>query len=87
MRVGAEQVPSFVQVYPQVPLRLSAFKTHFCPLRALASRLHDSAIAQPARTNITNPARLDSLAANDICIQCHSQGRPLSNPIEGKYYD
>src|SRR2546430_7361248 len=21
------------------------------------------------------------------CIQCHSQGRPLKNPIEGKYYD
>ena len=26
-------------------------------------------------------------ARNDICIQCHSQGRPLKNPIEGKYYD
>ena len=25
--------------------------------------------------------------ANDTCIQCHSQGRPLKNPIEGKYYD
>ena len=43
--------------------------------------------AHPSRANIVNPARLDSLRANDICIQCHSQGRPLSNPIEGKYYD
>ena len=25
--------------------------------------------------------------ANDTCIQCHSQGQPLANPIEGKYYD
>ena len=43
--------------------------------------------AHPARTNIINPARLDSIQANDVCIQCHSQGRPLTNPIEGKYYD
>lgn len=27
------------------------------------------------------------MRANDTCIQCHSQGRPPSNPIEGKYYD
>jgi len=25
--------------------------------------------------------------ANDVCIQCHSQGQPLKNPIQGKYYD
>jgi predicted CXXCH cytochrome family protein len=43
--------------------------------------------ARPSRTNIINPARLDSVQANDVCIQCHSQGRPLTNPIEGKYYD
>jgi predicted CXXCH cytochrome family protein len=43
--------------------------------------------AKPARTNIVNPARLDSVSANDTCIQCHSQGRPLKNPIEGRYYD
>ena len=24
--------------------------------------------------------------ANDACIQCHSQGRPLRNPIEGQYF-
>jgi len=25
--------------------------------------------------------------ANDVCIQCHSQGQPLQNPIEGRYFD
>ena len=44
-------------------------------------------VARPLRLNIVNPARLDSVQANDICIQCHSQGRPLQNPIRGKYYD
>jgi predicted CXXCH cytochrome family protein len=43
--------------------------------------------AQPSRTNIVNPARLDSVSANDTCIQCHSQGQPLKNPIAGRYYD
>ena len=31
--------------------------------------------------------RLDFVRANDTCIQCHSQGQPLKNPIEGQYYD
>jgi predicted CXXCH cytochrome family protein len=44
-------------------------------------------VAKPARNNIVNPARLDSLHASDTCIQCHSQGQPVSNPINGKYYD
>jgi len=44
-------------------------------------------IAHPTKENIVNPARLSAFAANDTCIQCHSQGRPLSNPINGKYYD
>jgi predicted CXXCH cytochrome family protein len=43
--------------------------------------------ASPNRTNIVNPARLDFVRANDTCIQCHSQGQPLKNPIEGRYYD
>jgi predicted CXXCH cytochrome family protein len=30
---------------------------------------------------------MDYVAASDTCIQCHSQGQPVSNPIEGKYYD
>jgi len=34
-----------------------------------------------------NPARLDSFQANNVCIQCHSQGRPLTSPAKGKYYD
>jgi predicted CXXCH cytochrome family protein len=41
----------------------------------------------PTRDNILNPAHMDYVAANDTCIQCHSQGRPLTNPIEGRYYD
>lgn len=44
-------------------------------------------VQHPSRDNIVNPARLDYVHANDACIQCHSQGRPLKNPIEGKYYD
>ena len=43
--------------------------------------------AHPTRGDILNPAEMDGVAANDTCIQCHSQGQPLSNPIEGKYYD
>jgi predicted CXXCH cytochrome family protein len=39
------------------------------------------------RETIINPARLDYVRANDTCIQCHSQGQPLTNPIDGKYYD
>jgi len=44
-------------------------------------------VHHPARDNIVNPARLSSVQANDVCIQCHSQGRPLQNPIAGRYYD
>src|SRR4029079_11597659 len=43
--------------------------------------------AKPSRSNIVNPARQDPVRASDVCIQCHSQGQPLSNPIQGKYYD
>ncbi len=44
-------------------------------------------VEHPSRANIVNPARLDTIQATNVCIQCHSQGRPLNNPIEGKYYD
>ena len=44
-------------------------------------------VEQATRENILNPARMDYVSASDTCIQCHSQGRPLTNPIEGKYYD
>jgi predicted CXXCH cytochrome family protein len=44
-------------------------------------------VSHPSRDNILDPARMDYVRANDTCIQCHSQGRPLTSPIEGKYYD
>src|SRR5262245_50124022 len=47
-------------------------------------RCHDPSsthLEQPLPSNIVNPARLDSVQANDVCIQCHSQGRPIRNPI------
>ena len=44
-------------------------------------------VARPVKSNIVNPSRLDDVRANDVCIQCHSQGRPRANPIEGRYYD
>jgi mono/diheme cytochrome c family protein len=30
---------------------------------------------------------MDDVAANDTCIQCHSQAQPLTKQIEGKAYD
>lgn len=42
---------------------------------------------KPAKTNIVNPARLDTVHATDTCVQCHSQGQPLTNPVNGRYYD
>jgi len=44
-------------------------------------------VEHPVRGNILNPSRMNHIAANDTCIQCHSQGQPLTNPIEGRYYD
>ena len=44
-------------------------------------------VAHATRENILNPARMDYVSATDTCIQCHSQGRPLTNPIEGRYFD
>ncbi len=44
-------------------------------------------VEHPTRSNIVNPANMDAATANDTCLQCHSQGRPLANPIEGEYYD
>jgi len=43
-------------------------------------------VVRPSRANIVNPARLGN-RGSDVCIQCHSQGQPLANPIQGKYYD
>ncbi|HLJ65096.1 MAG TPA: c-type cytochrome, partial [Stellaceae bacterium] len=44
-------------------------------------------VAAKTAASIINPAGLDHVHANDVCIQCHSQGQPLTNPIAGKYYD
>jgi predicted CXXCH cytochrome family protein len=44
-------------------------------------------VANPTSATILNPARQNYVQANDTCIQCHSQGQPLSNPIKGQYYD
>lgn len=44
-------------------------------------------VKAPAAANIVNPAKLDYVRASDTCIQCHSQGQPNANPIEGRYYD
>ena len=43
--------------------------------------------ADQSAASIVNPARLDPVRADDICIQCHSQGQPRENPINGQYYD
>ena len=42
---------------------------------------------KPVRATIVNPARLSTIRANDACIQCHSQGKPLTNPVAGRHYD
>jgi predicted CXXCH cytochrome family protein len=44
-------------------------------------------VKNPVRETIMNPGRFDYVRASDACIQCHSQGQPKTNPIEGKYYD
>ena len=41
-------------------------------------------VAQKLPGHIVNPAHLTDVAATDSCIQCHSQGRPRTIPIEGK---
>ena len=44
-------------------------------------------VVHPTKANIVNPERLDWVRGNDTCIQCHSQGRPLQQTINGKVYD
>jgi len=44
-------------------------------------------VEHPRRNNIVNPETLDYVRGNDTCMQCHSQGRPLTDPIAGKHYD
>ena len=44
-------------------------------------------VKNPVASTIVCPSRLDDVRADDVCIQCHSQGQPRTNPIEGRYYD
>lgn len=44
-------------------------------------------VEDPQGGHIVNPARLDAVASSDTCIQCHSQGRPLQERIQGRPYD
>jgi predicted CXXCH cytochrome family protein len=44
-------------------------------------------VEDPVAKTIVNPAKLDHVRADDVCIQCHSQGQPRTNPIEGRYFD
>jgi len=44
-------------------------------------------VAHPTKQNIVNPETLDYVRGNDTCIQCHSQGRPLTASADGKVYD
>jgi predicted CXXCH cytochrome family protein len=44
-------------------------------------------VARPSKINIIDPSRLDYVSANDVCLQCHTQGRPTRNPHAGQYYD
>jgi predicted CXXCH cytochrome family protein len=44
-------------------------------------------VAHPTKQNIVNPETLDYVRGNDTCIQCHSQGRPVTASINGKVYD
>lgn len=49
-----------------------------------AGSLH---VEYPGASTIVNPARLDDVRADDVCIQCHSQGQPRTTPIDGVHYD
>jgi len=44
-------------------------------------------LRQPVASTIQNPSRMDPRHATDVCIQCHSQGRPRANPTEGRPFD
>ena len=44
-------------------------------------------VKQPTQANIVNPLRLNYVDATDSCVQCHSQGQPLTTASPGKAYD
>ena len=41
----------------------------------------------PVASTVVNPARLDAVRGDDVCLQCHSQGQPRTKPLDGVYYD
>ena len=43
-------------------------------------------VRQPSQATIVNPARLDTVQATNVCMQCHTEGQPLVNPVNGKYW-
>lgn len=43
-------------------------------------------VARRSQASIVNPARLNNVQATNVCMQCHSEGRPTANPINGKYW-
>lgn len=43
-------------------------------------------VSSPTKANIINPANLSTIQATDVCMQCHSEGQPTTNPINGKYW-
>ncbi len=44
-------------------------------------------VAHPTKKNIVNPETLDSVRGNDVCLQCHSQGRPAVLPVSVRQPD
>jgi predicted CXXCH cytochrome family protein len=44
-------------------------------------------VQHPTRSNIVNPGNLNYVAGNNVCIQCHVQGRPAQSPTDGQYFD
>ncbi len=44
-------------------------------------------VKNPTPGDIVNPADLDYIAGNNVCMQCHVQARPAQSPIRGQYYD
>lgn len=44
-------------------------------------------VARPSKATIIDPSRLNYVAANDVCLQCHTQGKPIKNPNAGQHYD
>ncbi len=44
-------------------------------------------VAHATSKNIVNPETLDYVRGNDVHAMPHTQGRPLTNPVNGRWYD